>query len=481
MKKVLNIFALTTITIVLSACQKEEGTTPVNNGPKKIHVTFSDLATKSALGGDSGKDVLWETGDAICIYDGIAQNKFTYTSGNSFDGEVAEDAEYFAYYPDLQSQNQSVAKTSDDPLIFITYLPSYQKVRPNSIFQGAIISACKPELNGDQLTGVMQNLTSFIKFTISDATNNPISKIRFSTPGNSRFMSGQCKLVFDEGNISLSTDSYKDKSYSTYIHENSYVECGPASGDSFSNGTYYVSVLPANVPDLTITLYAKNGKVYEYAASSVVNFVRNEVFNVGTIDSKIASEGGLTGKLSIMVDFVNQHVSGCPTSADDAVHPITVSANGTTYSMSTYNFYVKANQTDIAYFASNSGKKAYLQTPAMEGKTLKEVTVTWRGHGLNSSAQASIKSVADDAYYSGIYYCNKQIDRTNNQKYFTLPVIGGGAAKPLYVSHRFVLGKVSFGENSGGNTAPAENTSYILKGQGTSLTSLVEYIHLVYE
>lgn len=470
--------ALVALMMAAAACAKEPGDGPGEAIGKK-QVVFCCL--EESRTGIEGKNVVWEKGDALCIYDETAQNKFIYSSESEFTGEVSESAtRFYAYYPDIyvNSGANAVARVEDaEELTFLTFIPSCQRVRAGSVSQGAIISACMPTLNGDRLTGTMKNLTALIKFSLEDAENHPVSKIRFTS--SSTFMSGRCALVFgEEPVLSLGANS------STWV-ENKYVECVPETGSHFANGSYYLATFPKNTKGLTVSLYLENGQVYEYSYGSWVNLVANEVTNVGTLDRKLASEEGLTEKFSLIADFVNTVPEGIPASADKTEHSWSVTVGDGIYNFRSWNLYYKSSMPSCMYFnSSSSPKMAYVVCPAIEGKTLKEIVVTWKGV-KNQGKNATYISGADADFtgkFSGIYYTSGTVDPANSQKKYAISVIGENNSYPLRVSHVYVLGKNSKGEYSATLTGdPEANTPYALFNNGSGLVSMIEYIQCIYE
>jgi hypothetical protein len=431
-------------------------------GPKMIKVSFEDAETKSII---DGEKVRWEVNDAIMIYDGSKQNGFAYNAETgSFDGAITEGAtDFYALYPELVLRSDRVSTTimtssSESETTFTTFLPSYQKVRPNSVSQGAMITACKPVLNGDKLSGSMKTLNGFLKFTIADAENSKIAKVRFTA--GSKYMSGRCKVIFNADGVSISTDAS--------VCENTYVECGPESGNYLQNGTYYVSVLPYNYSGLTITLVTTSGKVYEYATEGWVKPQPNTVQYVGIVDAGLASDNGLSSKTSVLVDFTaTTNVTNLVKDGGNA----TISANGTSYIVATNALYAKNN---AGYF-----QNGYFQTPAIENKTLKEVIVTFEG-ALDSNNKFKIdiseKSDRSGNELTGLYYGSNSVSGGSGTTY-AFPMLG--TSERLYWSHKFVLGKVSNGETSQSKVNPNANTSYYLANR--QATCQLSYIELIYE
>lgn len=445
------------------ACSKKVPDRPIPEGMQEVvvRVTVEDSETRSVL---DGREVLWETGDAICVWDGTQQNTLS-KYGDDFSGTIAESpTELCAFYPQLgNNAPTAVVKTDDEDPTFVTFLPSFQRLRPNSVSQGALMSACRPVLSGGALWGEMKIQCSFIKFTIGDAANHPVTKVRFSN--TAAYLSGRCKLEFGESAMSLTTMS-----------ENHYVECGPASGAYFANGTYYVTVLPGSLSSgMTITVTTLDGEIYEYTTAEPITLGRNRVAFMGQVDSKIAAGDGLTAKYSIMIDFVNNSgISGwCADNKSSGT--LSVPVNGTSYSFPCYALYNPSR-----HFLGNSG---YIVTPALFGKTLKQIVVTYKGDSSVGTMGMYIRKEDRSGGLSGFYYTTRNTpDLSNAEKWYTVPAIAQSLSRAMCVSHIFNLGnKQSDGEKSRAiDGSVTDNTSYSIF-QTSSSISCMDQIQLIYE
>lgn len=465
MKRIFNAMLCMSAIVAVSCTKSYEQ--EVSGSPKMIKVSFEEPDVKSSI---DGKKVLWEEKDAILIYDGAKQNAFLFNSGGSFDGEITEGStKFFALYPELALRSDRASTTimvssSESDVKFTTYLPSYQKVRPNSVSQGAIISACQPTLEGDKLSGSMKTLNGFLKFTIADAENSKIAKVRFTA--GSKYMSGRCQVVFGTTKDQSADSLYISTDAS--VKENTYVECGPETGRTFENGTYYVSVLPYNYLGMTITLTTVDGKIYEYSTGSWVKPQRNTVLDLGTIDAGVASGTGLTTKTSILVDFTsNANITNLTSAGGTA----TIAANGTSYNVATNALYLKDNR--VGYIQSG-----YMQTPALKDMILKNVIVTFEG-ALDSNCKFKMDVATTSGrakLLTGLYYGSNSVSGGNGSTY-ALPMLG--VSKHLYWSHNYVLGKQSGGETSQTIISPEVNTTYYIVNRVA--TAQIAYIELIYE
>ncbi|MBP5566165.1 MAG: hypothetical protein J6X57_01545, partial [Bacteroidales bacterium] len=169
MKKIVFILAAA-MTVFAVSCNKEPNGGG-ENGDKSKPVTKTISATlpnvKAAL---VGEIVLWEPGDAISVFDGKSNNKFTMEEGSrsgakaSFTGKVAGDAEQLvAVYPYVSSASFANGKVTG-------IIPSRQS--PGNISFDTSCFAAVGKVDGDAVT--LKSAVSFVKVTLgsSQSTKN---------------------------------------------------------------------------------------------------------------------------------------------------------------------------------------------------------------------------------------------------------------------------------------------------------------------
>ena len=109
MKKLFKTLPLALIVMSIYSCTSDDETVQDVNDNSSVVTTFictqenDGTTTKEALGSE-GK-ILWESGDAISIFDGDGNNQFTLNTGidgqksGSFTGKCYESESYVAVYP----------------------------------------------------------------------------------------------------------------------------------------------------------------------------------------------------------------------------------------------------------------------------------------------------------------------------------------------------------------------------------------------
>lgn len=422
-----------------------------------VYTFTASTQTRSSL---DGKAVVWQEKDYLSIYDASGNNNgFTFDSEDVFTGTLADaEGPFYAVYPNLKSEDIDATYFTADAdagtVAVTTFLPSFQLAEKDSFTQGANVSACSPVLDEatNRLSGTMMNLCGYIKFTVGEGSG--ISRIRFSS---NRKLSGKCTVEFDaEGNPSISGQ------------ENKFVYCGTNGGGAMDAGTYVVTAFPTSgTATLTVTVTTTDGEVYERTSENA-KIIRNEYLDLGDIVTNVMTAEYLTDYTSILVNFTkNAHNTDLAESPESSIN---VTFNGKSYAMD------YSSMTYSSYGYAQFAKGAYVITPAIEGKTLKDVVVSWRSHAKNGFANMVIKTADSDAKnVTGVYKAAKS--GVNEKLTYALPTMNNVV---LRASHIFSPYVKNDGESAVTFTETAQaNTSYkLITTQGTSC---VEYIELIYK
>lgn len=477
------IIAIVSCAAIAAGCTKESAQIAE---PTKL-VTF-DASTDAAKSNLDGLDVKWQKNDFLAIYDGSV-NEFIYnTETQKFQGTAnTSAAAIYAVYPHLYANGSTpmrfTAGTEEtDPMMSVkTFIPSCQKPVANSFCQGANLSAGKVSVLEDgNLVGTMYNLCGFIKFTISQASTTPIVKVRISSPELGRKLSGLGTVKFNS-----------ETDVEAVGEENNYVEVMPIASDPvIGNGTYVACVYPAYVKNegLLITMIGQDGSVYEFKTKGF-DLKRNKMYNLGTIDSSLATDK--TTKLCILADFASGNTdlaTTAPGTTEKAME-VTMGAN-------TYNMYIKGESTSYPG-PKNSGsyalmKGGYFASPALPGKTLESVVITWKSHTTNLRPKVTVLDI--DSYtvsghaISGRYWCkNGNLTYADIDNSHCLPNMGGttvsgvGSIQSNFISHYFKIGQINWSSeaNPGGTmVTPAANTKYYVWDDGAA--NLVEAVEMIF-
>ena len=275
-------YTILAATVSLAACQRDDDgyTAPIQNtaeGSMTFAASFEKSLSKAGLhyDGDSPANAAkiqtyFQSSDALSIFDGVANNKFT-TTGNgasvAFEGTVkASENGYYVLFP----YNQA-AKLNDDGSI-ATNVPTKQSFKAdnasgvNSALEGIVAIA---HTTDNSIT--LKNATAIIRITTQDEIASPI-KVESSQP--------------IAGDIAVSFDKYNDPVATGATSNTVELSDAPHGG--------YISILPVDMADFKVTYTAKDGTPKE-AFFKNVQVNRSQILNFGDIDQLLAITYNVSG------------------------------------------------------------------------------------------------------------------------------------------------------------------------------------------
>lgn len=171
MKKNILLIAGSVLAFTAVSCSLEENTEPVVDSVVPMEFTADATATRTAITEDNA--VIWSEDDAISVFDGAGNHKFTAgTAGSTttkFSGEAESGKEtYYALYP-------YSADASLDGTTIHSVLPANQYSTADGTFDTMLAPAvAKAEENGN-LTFV--NVAGLVKFTFTGAGDRAVKSI----------------------------------------------------------------------------------------------------------------------------------------------------------------------------------------------------------------------------------------------------------------------------------------------------------------
>lgn len=455
---------------VFSSCNKESDLSTTGIEPGFMKASFkSEAGSKAFL---DGKTIKWDSTDYLTVYsftegatDPAVGNIFTKTgtektSNAEFAGTIVENAaKAYAIYPTIvaaaTSSTTSALKFDPATETFTTVLPGAQELVADTFSAVSPILACKGDitLNGGEasISGTMKNACSFIKFTIANSSTLPIRSITVKSLNGAK-LSGIAEITFDENGNPVATGL-----------EASYVSGFTADGSAIPNGTYYLCVLPVDVSSagLKVSLSGKNGRVYEFTTAGV-KMERGDVYNIGTVDSGVTANPKLS-----TVFLYNPAITAESSSRLSAV------CDGETF----YYYFLKKSGTCFLV----RGEKDYIETPALEGKTLKEVNAFFKNHNANASTSMGIKNATGTTalgteYLTGTFIATTSaVTSSRALKFFQ------SKSGTTYYFHKFELGRNGDRESPRDDLHdPAAGTAYQIRSTSSN-NCLVQMFELVYE
>jgi len=247
--KAKQLFIIAAIAIPMVACSKKEDTP---SSPDYQEITFN--ATAASI---SGVELGFKTADAISIFDGKANQKFTATSATSFTGTANAKAEaYAALYPYDASYKRTSGKVS-------VTIPSAQAtaggtVAPGANFQVAYAATAKDPLNFTFMPALLQ-------FTV--AAGNDIVAATITAAGQET-IAGACTL---ELSATPKCEKYGEGSRTINVT------------NSNLSGTFFAAAVPGKVSEFIVSFTASNDCRAEFKVSGA-ELKSGVVTDLGTFD-----------------------------------------------------------------------------------------------------------------------------------------------------------------------------------------------------
>ena len=250
--------ALLASALVAVGCNKENDFADVPEGFVRISVTAGNEMGKTAVS-DAGV-VTWNAHDEVSfLYAGgdYAASAATGGSSTTFSAVVPESGDLYAVYP-----------SSIGTLTGETITVSIPSTQDGSFANGNFSAA---QVNRGTNTATFQNISAFLKFTVS---NSSVKRIVVESADNDgAHLTGDVDVSFSSYAISVSEVSGGG---------------GRITLDIDSPGTYYVAVAPGvNHSGLSITYYTKDGDNYTalppYYYNKSITFTRNHIKDFGDL------------------------------------------------------------------------------------------------------------------------------------------------------------------------------------------------------
>ena len=465
--------------ILAAGCTKEPSSQSPETGYRLV--TFNCANDSKVTLNPGTKQISWHWTEYMGVYSFTAAEesakvgkKFTSTNSSSeFSGQIVEDAtKVYAVYPFYGIGTSEAVSAATETFFncspegeITTTLGQTQYLVKNDVSSCSNLAACIAEFDGDgKLTGTLKNVCAYLKFTLENASTLPIRQILVESV-NDAPLSGLATISFDEDGIPVVTGLE-----STYV-----VGVADNNASAFEDGTYYMTFFPANLSTgLHITMSGTDGNIYEFTTQGFTA-ERNQVYNLGTID---AERTATPGKMTVLL---NAGTTTMVTKKSDASSYVNFTDNGYTF----YNYNVWKQYGGIVFNSVSGGEKGFIEGPAIEGKILKKINVTFMS-GTNLNNRTTIRvcnstesTTMGSTRYTGNYQATGNTVADNQAVRFPL-----SDNTKAYFFHQFVLG--TKGDREGGSVSsgatPSANTRYQLTAMASaSYSCLVRFIEFVYE
>lgn len=252
--------------MMLASCSSDNGE---NAGSKAIPMTFAASqegigGTRAAINTADTKQIVWKKDDAISIFDGKANNRFSLvgeggsTSGN-FAGTAVAATTYTAVYP-----YTSNATFSGETLSGVS-LPSEQTATEGSFDPAAALMIATS--TSDAPTKLQfKNIVGYVKVT----PNFVCSKIELKAADETTPLAGDLSIT----------------GYNSYTVTGNEAYSISLTGTTTSSKAYYIAVLPSTLKSgWTISFTTSEGNVYTRKGSKELTVTRNQVVDLGSFDT----------------------------------------------------------------------------------------------------------------------------------------------------------------------------------------------------
>ena len=270
MKKLFKTLPLALIVMSIYSCTSDDETVQDANDNSSVVTTFTctqendGTTTKAALGSE-GK-ILWESGDAISIFDGNKAN-YKYSLGSesngkstgTFSGTGAVTGPYVAVYPYTAGATLSDDRKSVSNIV----LPDEQEAVAGGFDPKAALMIAKSETT----TLTFKNAVGFIKVT----PQFDCKKIILRAADKNQPLAGKGTIKFDgSDNPYIDFTDSKELSYSITL-----------SGTITSGKAYYIAVPAVTLSAHWTLTFVTENKNYMRKVTKSIRFVRSIALNLG--------------------------------------------------------------------------------------------------------------------------------------------------------------------------------------------------------
>ena len=270
MKKLFKTLPLVLILMSIYSCTSDDEIVQDLNDNSSVVTTFTctqendGTATKAALGLE-GK-ILWESGDAISIFDNSKENNNYSLASESvgkttgtFSGTGAVTGPYVAVYPYTEG-----ATLNNDGTVSNIVLPDEQEAVAGGFDPKAALMIAKSETT----TLTFKNAVGFIKVT----PQFDCKKIILRAADKTKPLAGKGTIKFDgSDNPYIDFTDSKELSYSITL-----------SGTITSGNAYYIAVPAVTLSENWTLTFVTENKNYMRQVTNPITFARSKAWNLGT-------------------------------------------------------------------------------------------------------------------------------------------------------------------------------------------------------
>ena len=286
MKKIFSIFAMAAV--VLASCVKEQA--PVLNGDQNDVATsgnlvekvftVSDVESKTYIDGTVANNkvvVKWCADDAISVWDGVANRKFTMVgepdgASATFKGLVSESAtDFYAIYPYDENLQYSYDE-ANQRMVFTVVKPAIQYANPEGgLADGSAYACGKADENGN-INFV--NRSTLLKFSLASGMN--VKSLTIKGNEDDDIIAGTLDIKYNEtNNFTLGWKSAGKSTEITFCNED---------GSNLKTGVDHYISLVGNKFDkgYAVTLTFDDGKTITRDSDKSIQYMSNQIYSLAS-------------------------------------------------------------------------------------------------------------------------------------------------------------------------------------------------------
>ena len=257
--------------LLLSACSNDMkevvDNVPVNQPTLQYMEFTASTGTDTRTQLTSDNKVVWQAGDAISIFDGTGNRKFTTKdSGASaiFGGNAASASDYYALYPYQEGA------TLSGNVIKNVILLSEQTAKAGSFDAACNLSVATASSN---LQLAFKNVGSLVKFAVSNEQASKVRKVKLTSHDATAVLTGTVDITL--GSQPAATPASGQQPYATLIADNG-LEAGQY---------YYFAVLPSVLnAGFSLTFYDEQGNTWQKDYTKEANMARSNILKLAAIE-----------------------------------------------------------------------------------------------------------------------------------------------------------------------------------------------------
>ena len=281
MKTIFNTLFITAAAVFAFSCEKpaNDNITPSEENLVELTLTVG-AATKTQLGGENNRSIIWQENDKLIVFDGTANREFAikdFEPGKNsavFTGLAFPAEKYYVVHSTAEgSEPVFTVPEEGDPYVTGILVANVQKAVKGSYDPAAFASVGIAEVKEGEtdLSVQMRNTCSLVKVSLK---SSDIKTIEISTTDENKYLTAKCKYTIKEfPGIAAQSERF----LSAILDSESAME----------PGDYYIAILPRELTNLTVKYTKTDGSTASVTATGIFNFKRSSIVPLGIDDSAL--------------------------------------------------------------------------------------------------------------------------------------------------------------------------------------------------